>query len=213
MIVISCDKEDEQTTFYHDFNPDKKVISMITLPTNTKNNDGVFMYGGAGGSSAGPNSTIGMAAFQYSIDLNIDGLEDYNFIVSHYFENDTGEPNEKDKFMIYLGSADFNEVSMEDLSNGYIAKYMKGDEFQDESFGHNFRYTHNQPGSFLIKRDFEDNLINTGEFYVGLKVIENANVHYGWILVDTQFSDLTLTIKEFALSKIPNAKLRAGEKN
>jgi hypothetical protein len=140
-------------------------------------------------------------------------VEDYDFIVSHYFENGTGEENENDEFMIYLGSADLHEISMENLSNGYIKKYMKGDELEDDSFGHNFRYTLNQSGSFLIKKDLDDDLIDIGEFYIGLRVTLNEEPHYGWILIETQFTDLTLTIKEYALSKIPNKKIKAGETN
>ncbi len=213
MVVISCDKEEDQNIFYVDFNPDKIVTSMITIPTNTKFNDGLFVSGGSGGNGSGPNSIIGSAEFKFAIDLNSDAIEDYNFIVSHYFENATGEQNDKDNFMIYLGSTNFNEISMEDQPNGYIKKYMKGDELEDDSFGHNFRYTLNQPGSFLIKKDLDDNLVNTGEFYIGLKMTINDEIHYGWILIDTQFSDLTLTVKEYGLSKIPNIKIKVGEKN
>lgn len=207
LFLNSCDSETESLIAYTDINPDKKITSIISYPWTpdevTKNN--IIYLGGPG-----PNSTIGAALALVTIDLNKDTHADFDLGVRHAFEDaESGQPN--DEFMIYIGSWDYNQVSLTDKDLGYIKKYTYGDELDLESFGSNARYSLNFPGGFLIKKDLEDDLVNIGEFYIGVKVNINDKWHFGWILVETEF--LNLTIKEFALSKTPDRQIKAGQRD
>jgi hypothetical protein len=53
------------------------------------------------------------------------------------------------------------------------------------------------------------NFHNIGDKYIGVKFTISGNTHYGWILAS--FSNLTVTIKEYAYEGIPNTAINAGD--
>ncbi|MCZ8356242.1 MAG: hypothetical protein O9340_15995 [Cyclobacteriaceae bacterium] len=206
IILNSCETEKGNTFHYTDIEPDKKITSMIPYPwTSADITENNLMYFGG----EGPNSTIGSAWALQRIDINKDNEIDFDLGVKHSFEiPEIGQLN--DEFIIYIGSWEDYQVSLADKTSGYIKEYQFGDEFDINTFGTNNGVSLNFPGGFLVRKDVDHDFIIDREFYIAVNLNRDGRNYYGWILVETNF--LNLTIKEFAVSKIPDRIIKAGQR-
>jgi hypothetical protein len=206
LLLSSCDSEEDDTFYYTDIEPDKKITSMIPYPWTsvdiTENN--LLYFGGEG-----PNSTISSAWALQRIDMNKDNKIDFDLGVKHSFE-DQQFGQLSDEFIIYIGSWEYYQVSLADKTSGYIKEYQFGDEFDIDTFGANSGVSLNFPGGFLVKKDEDNDFVIDREFYIAVNLNSNGRNYYGWILVETNF--LNLTIKEFAVSRIADRIIKAGQR-
>ncbi len=199
ILFSSCD-EKRELMWYTDVDPDKAMTSMIPFPWTV---DDLRRNSILQASSTGHDSIVSSAIADGLYDLNNDGLADFDFRVTHVFL----ENGQLSDALIYLSPTKNYDVSLSDLTKGYIKKYSFGEALDYESFGNVDLL------AFLIKKDQVDNLDNNGEFYISVKMQINNKPHYGWFLVDVESASLTLTVKEFALCKIAEQKVTIGQRN
>lgn len=206
VLITSCESEKTGVIQETDIHPDKVITSMIQYPFTWEDveRNNIKVFGGSG-----PDSIVHFAVALLELDLNNDNHKDFDLGVRHSYQDI--ELGQQDEFMIYIGSWDYNEVSLSHVDSAYIRKYNIGEEFDLNSFSASSRVSLNYPGGFLIKKDTEDNFVNEGEYYVGVRIKVNGNAHYGWILVETKF--LTLIAKEFAFCNVPGVRIKAGQRD
>ncbi len=66
----------------------------------------------------------------------------------------------------------------------------------------------------LLGDHISDNIIGSGNTYIGVKFVSGINVYYGWMLVSATYSgglSGDITIKSYAYNSTPNEKLDAGD--
>ena len=155
--------------------------------------------------------TADAGAARHSVDINEDGIIDYDVVISHSFANPEWGQN-FDEYKIFIGSENFNEVSIADAETGIASFYVPGDEMKDD-FGYLIEPDPgfgNLPKAYLYKQNETDTLLNTGDLYLGLKMSIEGAVHYGWILLHVTYFEVT--IKEYSVSRKPEVLIKVGEK-
>lgn len=207
VLIIGCDNDEKIDPISHKvIEPNISMTSMISYPWTwddvEKNHLYSFTY-----DKEGPNSIIQGASGKISLDLNNDKIDDLDFGVRHAYQTDTWPI---DEFLIYIGSLGENEISLSDFTNGNIKTYSQGETIDYESFGKTDVF-HNYQGAFILKKDALFDFENVGEYYVAVKLNINNKTYYGWILLESQDYLLTLTIKEYAISRIPNKEILIGQ--
>jgi len=206
LLCSTCKKEEVDPVWYTDVAPDQSVTSMIPFPFTIddvkKNNIGYMM-------GEGYNSRIVSGMASVNVDLNNDAKLDFQFQVIHSLLNE-GAGRIYDEY-IHIGSFDDYEISLSDQANGNIKRYDFNEEIDDSSFG-NVPFSGKHTVAYLVRKNAEHNLNNLGEFYLAIKVKSDNKSYYGWMLVETKMDPLSLTVKEYALSKVADKKIRVGQR-
>jgi hypothetical protein len=208
--VFSACKEDESILItYTDIQPDKSITSMVSYPWISQefSDNNLFLF-----SNVGVNGFISMGGARLGYDLDKDGSEDFVFTVQHAYKNIL-ENLPYDQFVIHIGI--LNEsfgISLDEYPSTSIKRYLKGETMDNESFG-GYVESSLKRGGYIIRYESDYYEIeNSGEFYVAVKMIIDGLPHYGWFLVEAQNNPLKLTIKEFAMCKVPEEKILIGQK-
>ena len=207
ILFNSCGDDDEEPFCYTDISPDKTTTSMIPYQWTTED---IISNHISYAINENYNSIVWCAWSTSYYDMNMDSVKDFSFDVRHYFNYSVDDSPYFDELLIFIGSMSDSEVSIADATNGYIKKYALGDALDYSSFG-NFPIRHDE-GGYLIRVDKDHTLDDADEFYIAVKTMKDNRAYYGWFLVSTTKSPLTLTVKEYAISRIGNREIIIGQR-
>jgi len=208
IMLTTCDDEKVDAIWHTDVEPDKTVTSMIPSPATFED---LAKNGIAWTNGVEQNGTYNAAWAWMTFDLNKDENADFGFEVRHAYQYGSTDPG--DEFVIYIETwQNKHEISLSDQAKGYVKKYSFGDVIDFESFGA-VPVSQTSSCAYLVRKNPQYNLDNNGEFYIAVKMNVDNKPFYGWFLVETKTDVLTLTVKEFALSKVSGQKITIGQKD
>jgi hypothetical protein len=208
ILFNGCD-DDEEPFWYTDVAPDKTTTSMIPYLWTTEDVISNNIYYAI---NENYNSMVQCAWSTTHYDVNMDKLTDFSFEVQHYFQYSEDDLPYFDQLLIYIGSWSDSELSLVEGTDGFVKKYASGDALDYNSFG-KFPIRHRtEEGGYLIRVDKDHSLDTSEEFYIAVKTMKDNRAYYGWFLVETTKSPLTLTVKEYALSRIGNREITIGQR-
>ena len=167
---------------YTDVNPDT-VISAVILP-----------------------STI-----NYNIDLNNDGINDYNIsCVRNRFACGTFGSRGSTNY-VFVSALNTNAVVVDTSKTYPLAMNFNDNIYSGLNFSASgyLRYVR---GAFNCGNTVLGFWSTSVDHYLGLKLIVGANTYYGWVRLQVSVSgNASCTIKDYAYNSIPNQPIRAGE--
>lgn len=208
ILFNGCD-DDEEPFWHTDVAPDKTTTSMIPHLWTTEDLISNHIYYAI---NENYNSMVQCAWSATHYDMNMDKVLDFSFEVQHYFQYNEDDSPYFDQLLIYIGSWSDSELSLVEGTDGFVKKYASGDVLDYDSFGKFPIHYRTQEGGYLIRVDKDHSLDAAEEFYIAVKTKKGNRAYYGWFLVETTVSPLTLTVKEYALSRIGNREIAIGQR-
>jgi hypothetical protein len=206
-IQIACQREKKDDILFTDIVPDKFVTTFVkNIDEELINN----VVAAALNLRLFENDTIYTAALSItSLDLNKDDIEDYQIVLEHELIDSTNG-HDFNEFIIQINSYSNNLISLSNKATGYIKNYKQNDVMVDSSFGTNMRFSLNTPGGYLLNINKQEDFRLSDDVYCGIKVQKNNLFYFGWIHLKIDFFSVTLC--EYAISTIPEFKLKIGQK-
>jgi len=181
----------------------------------------------------------------FAIDINKDGLPDFNFNVFNYQASNTSNSGN------YIYKINVDAASMEILDSNnevwfhYFYNYVNSSMNMGPAMLNYFdpirnayinSYYSSAVHYFTWKNSYDFNILNAeGSYYynsngnidtkeiklgffggkqnkfIGVRINQNSNWHYGWIRVDVASDAKKIIVKDYAFCTLPNQPVRAGK--
>lgn len=198
---LSCSKKNKDNIHYHELNNQYVFITDVNMLQAS--NDPISNHIDSILSGL-INTSIISTGKQY-IYLDENELPNLYFEIIDLNEFNTNNlPTGFDSLAARVGS---NTVQFLDNSTWHYADALN----YDDEIGPNSSWSENSVvlGTFSSIGNFN----GKGKKYLGFRIPNNGNYHYGWIKLNcSQYND-SLTIYEFGYHKTVNRKIKAGQHN
>jgi len=134
----------------------------------------------------------------YSLDLNYDGIYDFDICIIYYWSNLFPENR-----VVNIQSIGNENHVIARIDTIHLCQALQlGDSINLNSL---WRFA----GSFCSEANTQNFHCPMDEFYVGLKIKNSNNYYYGWVRLHTTLEELT--IKDYAYNSIANQPILAGQ--
>jgi len=134
---------------------------------------------------------------QYDIDMNNDGISEFNFYAYSYIYSSS----------IYRYLAVFDNTN----NGGILRNYSNYSYALALSNGSTIGNTGSFGASlYLVASSSSGNWSNVNDKFLGVTFQINGNTHYGWIRLDVNTSGNAWVVKDYAYNDVPGASILAG---
>jgi hypothetical protein len=156
-----------------------------------------------------PDTTIAMTAVSntikaYGLDLNNDGLTDFNLIATSH----AGPFGNRSNY-VKITPINSNKVIDYDTINNLPAPLAI-----NSVIGNTGKWWNNDSNQILTGSawlSFFGLWNSSADAYLGLKLMSGQNIYYGWAKLSVTVHGSSFTLKDYAYNSIPNQPILAGE--
>jgi hypothetical protein len=145
----------------------------------------------------------------YNVDMNMDGKGDIK--LEHFAPDPSSMAVE-----VFSWPDDVIEAILVDSHNGRPSALPEGFEITMSVPQKEFICTYNGHGNAALFVNYSSSLTEEWDTdedrYLGIAVVVDGDVHYGWIHISTPPNASSFTIKGYALEMTPGAAILAGDK-
>ena len=169
-----------------------------------------------------PDNQIDSTNIVYHLDLNNDGITDYNIIYTTLTQSITcGGVFIRTSYIIGVEPLDSNEVGRDVISsNGFPAALLLNLPIDDTLF----TWLNGGSRGLAVKgwtcggltlmqaqTYFSCNFLNANSKYLALRLHVASQVYYGWVRLSVAFGVINATIFDYAYNSSPNQPILAGQ--
>ena len=169
-----------------------------------------------------PDNQIDSTNIVYHLDLNNDGITDYNITYTTLTQSITcGGVFIRTSYIIGVEPLDSNEVGRDVISsNGFPAALLLNSPIDDTLF----TWLNGGSRGLAVKgwtcggltlmqaqTYFAGNFLNANSKYLALRLHVASQVYYGWVRLSVAFGVINATIFDYAYNSSPNQPILAGQ--
>lgn len=139
----------------------------------------------------------------YAIDINSDTRIDFRIGIKYYQSYESAHQT-FDNYNIFIIGDGNNSVN--------AGPFLSNDTINQQTFFTKSNMIYTRDINWGRTGPWPQKLKTDNQWaYIGIKMMINENIHYGWIRLKTD--GYSFTIDRYAYNKIPNQQLRAGQTN
>jgi hypothetical protein len=169
-----------------------------------------------------PDNQIDSTNIIYHLDLNNDGITDYNITYTTLTQTITcGGTYIRTSYIIEVAPLDSNEVGRDvSGSNGFPTALLLNSSIDDTSFTWlnggsrglaTKGWTCGGPTMMHLQTYFACNFLNASNKYLALRLHVASQVYYGWVRLSVASGVINATIFDYAYNSSPGQPILAGQ--